>query len=198
MKHFLIVLFITILTSLQALAQDTPETRPTVQDLDFYIGTWEISFQIFDTHNPNQEALFTEKGTQICEYDLSYRGVPQFIICKGELVCDSGRYVGRTRSFQEAIRYGRFENSYERVGIYSNWPATGQELLWYDSAEARFVIKGELKVQDHMLERYEDVYQFNEDYTTYTRSNVANFSDMPITEYNLTLTGTGRKVKSKD
>lgn len=195
MKQFHSVLLITILTSISLLAQDTPETRPTVQDLDFYVGTWEITFQIYDTHNPGQEALFTEKGTQVCEYDLSYRGVPQYIICKGQVVCDSRRYEGRTRSFQEAIRYGQFEDTYERVGIYSNWPATGLELLRYDSANARFIIKGELKVQDHMLERYEDIYQFNEDYSVYNRRNVANFSDMPITEYNLTLTGTGRKVK---
>ncbi len=191
------IFLLTLLLCVKSIyAQNSDSENPTVQRLDFLIGTWEIDFRIYDTHDPKASLpLFTETGTQTCEYDLSYRGVPQFIICKGQMICDSGRLEGRTRSFQEAIRYGRFENSYERIGLYSNWPATGLELLTYDSINSKMVIEGELKVQDNMLERYQDVYQFNDDYTYYDRRNVANFSDMSITEYNLTLTGTGRKVK---
>ncbi|QSE97085.1 hypothetical protein [Fulvivirga lutea] len=162
-----------------------------VQDLDFLIGTWEITFDIYDTHHPEKGIIFSEIGRQECYYDLEHNGEPRFITCKGKVA----REDGRERTFQESIRYGNFSGTFERVGIFSNWPATSEELLFYHEAERRFEIRGELGVQDNMLERYEDIYQFNEDYTSYERKNVANFSNMPVTEYNVTLMGTGKKIK---
>ncbi|MEQ9402772.1 MAG: hypothetical protein RIM99_04225 [Cyclobacteriaceae bacterium] len=182
-----------IIISVQA--QEFKE-RPTVQELDFIIGKWEITFDWYDTHQPGSSPCFTEKGWQICEYDMDLNGTPMYIICKGELEIDSGKYLGRKREILEAIRYSRFEKSFERVGIYSNWPATGLELLTYDSAQAQFTIRGQLNVQNNMLERYIDVYKFSKDHSYFDRTNIANFSDMPLTEYNLTLRGTGRKIKN--
>jgi len=189
--YTLVLVFLT----LSAFSQKVKKTNPTVQDLDFLIGKWEITFKIYDTHNPDSAPVFTEKGWQICEYDMDLNGTPMFIICKGELKIDSGRNIGRTREIQESIRYSRFEKSFERIGIYSNWPATGLEILKYDSTKAKFIIQGQLNVQNNMLERYMDTYQFNKDYSYFDRTNIANFSDMPITVYNLTLKGTGRKMK---
>ena len=196
-----IALFLTITIALthfgfaQTNLKTKAETRPTVQDLDFMIGTWEITFKFYDTHAPEKGVIFTEKGTQKCEYDLDLNGVPMFITCKGELSCDSGKIKGRTRTIQESIRYGPFVNAFERIGLYSNWPGTGLETFQYEPNSHEIVIKGELAVQKGMLERYEDVYQFNEDFSYFERKNVANFSDMPITKFNLTLEGTGRKVR---
>ncbi len=184
---------LAILSSILLHGQD--QIRPTVQDLDFMIGKWEINFEWYDTHDTTRGMYFTEEGFQICEYDLELNGKPMFIICRGELVGRGGNFEGRKREIQAAIRYGRFENSFERIGIYSNWPATGLELLKYDSTNRQFVIRGQLNVQRNMLERYVDVYQFSEDYTSFERTNIANFSDMPLTEYNLTMKGTGRKVE---
>ncbi|MEP1094684.1 MAG: hypothetical protein ABJG78_06210 [Cyclobacteriaceae bacterium] len=181
--------------TLSATSQKAEEKTPTVQDLDFLIGKWEITFEFYDTHDTTRGVYFTEEGFQICEYDLAYNGTPRYIVCQGELKAHGGKFEGRTREIYEAIRYGRFENSFERIGLYSNWPATGLEILKYDSAKGQFIIRGQLNVQNNMLERYIDTYQFNEDYTYFDRTNIANFSDMPFTEYNLTLKGTGRKVK---
>ena len=165
------------------------EVKPTVRDLDFLLGTWDITFEIYDTHNPERGILFKERGVQHCSFDLEQNGEPMFITCRGEVTSDKGR----TRTFQESIRYGTFVNTFERIGIFSNWPGTSEELLYFHSDSRKIEIKGQLKVQDGMLERYEDIYSFNEEYTFYDRRNVANFSDMPVKEFNLTLVGTGRK-----
>ncbi|SNT20552.1 hypothetical protein SAMN05421640_2847 [Ekhidna lutea] len=172
---------------------------PTVQDLDFFTGKWEVTLEIYDTHKPNADPIFVEKGYQVNEYELNYKGIPMFLTSRGYLEIvetDEKRkhLMGRTREFQESIRYGNFESSFERIGLYSNWPATGIETMTYDSISRMFIIRGNLNVQNNMLERYVDTYKFNEDYTYFERTNIANFSDMPITEYNLTLKGTGRKV----
>ena len=153
------------------------------------IGEWEITFAIYDTYKPGEPPVYTETGTQTCEYGLDLNGTSMFIICTGTVVSTKGR----TRSFQESIRYSRFSESYERTGIFSNWPATSKEFLTYDPETRKIGINGELGVTKGRLERYRDVYSFNHDFTTYTRHNVANFSDMPAHEYNVTLTGTGKK-----
>ncbi len=186
MKTISIMLFILIHNV--SIAQ---EKKLSIKELDFLIGTWEITFDIYDTHQPENGILFSEKGTQKCFYDLYQNDEPRFITCKGEVV----REDGRKRTFQESIRYGNFSGTYERTGIFSNWPATSKELLFYHEDERKFEIRGELDVKDHMLELYEDIYQFSEDYSRFEQRNVANFTDMPITEYNITLTGTGKKIK---
>jgi len=188
---FASALIIVNLTSAQDSRPAQISPTPKVQDLDFLIGSWEITFEIYDTHDPSKGVLFSEKGRQQCYYDLPQNGEHRFITCKGEVTNSNGR----NRTFQESFRYSRFTKSFERVGIFSNWPSTAQELVTYDSIARKLILKGELPVQNNMLERYEDVYTFNEGYTQYTRRNVANFSDMPITLFNLTLTGTGNKIK---
>ena len=197
MKKIVFLLF--VLSNGYVIAQQV-KSLPTVQKLDFLTGTWEIQFEIYDTHAPDSEPIFTEKGTQTCGYELKLNEVPMFLTCRGVLVIDStdqqrSKHLGRKREFVETIRYGRFENSFERIGLYSNWPATGLETLHYDSTKRFMTIRGELRVQNNMLERYVDTYQFNEDFTYAERVNVANFSDMPLTTYNLTLKATYRKLK---
>lgn len=192
-----LLLFSSVL--LMTLSALKAQQLPTVQDLDFLVGKWEIQFAFYDTHKPNTEPIFTEKGVRTCFYEMKYRGVPMFITCEGQLVINSTdddhtKGMGRTREFRETIRYSRFENSFERIGLYSNWPATGLETLFYDSTKRQFIIRGQLNVQNNMLERYVDTFQFNENYTYAERTNIANFSDMPIAEYNLTFKGTYKKI----
>ncbi|MEK6153832.1 hypothetical protein WIW50_11255 [Flavobacteriaceae bacterium 3-367] len=194
-KFFLLFLFFG---SLYSTAQEKPPSKPSVQDLDFLIGTWQISFSFYDTHKPERGVIFTETGTQECRYDMELNGVPMFITCEGEVTVDSGVFKGRTRSFREAIRYSSFiKKAFERIGLYSNWPATALETLSYNFEARTLEIRGELDVQKGLLERYEDIYRFNANYTEYTRTNVANFSDMPITEFNLTVEGQGAKLEER-
>ncbi len=192
-----LILLLALIDSVYAQKNDAPK----VQDLDFLLGKWEIAFEIYDTHNPGSEPIFSEKGWQVCGYELKLNDVPMFLTCEGELIIDSTdakrkKHLGRKREILETIRYSKFENSFERIGLYSNWPATGLEILHYDSAKRQIVIRGELNVQDNMLERYVDTYQFNEDYTYAERTNIANFSDMPITKYGLTLKATYKKLEN--
>lgn len=191
MRNLVFVVLLILVLPHAASSQENKNPRPTVQDLDFLVGTWEITFEIYDTHAPEKGVIFTEQGTQTCEYDLPLRGVPMFIVCKGEVTSDRGR----SRSFQESIHYSRFSKTFERIGIFSNWPAHSFEKVFYHQDERMLVLKGELSVQDGMLERYQDIYRFDETYGSYTRRNVANFSDMPVTEFNLTLAGTGKRIE---
>lgn len=183
---FIICTFI----STSCLSQNNTNVKPRVQDLDFLVGSWQIEFEIYDTERPERGVIITETGTQECTYDLALNGTPMFITCIGQMTSDKGR----KRTFRESIRYSQFSQSFERIGLYSNWPATGLELLAYYPKEKKMVTRGELGIQHGRLERYEDVYQFNDDHTSYSRINMANFSNMPMTEFNLTLKGRGKKV----
>lgn len=191
MPILLSVILAALFFSSDACSEEEGSSHSTVQDLSFLIGTWEITFEIYDTYTPGKRPVFTEKGTQTCEFDLGQDGIPMFVTCRGEVTSDHGR----TRTFQESIRYGNFACAFERVGLFSNWPATSLETLYHDPAKRTLEIRGKLDVQDGMLERYEDIYQFDETCSSYVRRNVANFSDMPVTEFNLTLAGTGKKIK---
>lgn len=193
MKRFIFSLLISAIIGTTFAQETKPAQNPPlrkVQELDFLIGKWDITFEIYDTYDPTKEFLFTEKGAQECFYDLKNNGEPRFITCRGEVTSSNGR----TRTFIESIRYSRFVNSFERTGLFSNWPSTSEEILQYDSAQNKITYYGTLRVQDHLIERYEDVYQFDKDRKTYTRRNIANFSNMPLTQFNLTLTGTGKKL----
>lgn len=185
-----LIILLGMVSCLSVLAQGTE--RPKVQELDFFIGNWEITFDWYDTHKPERGVIFTEKGNQQCRYEMELNETPMYIICEGQLVSSTGR----VRTIHEAISYNRFINAFERIGMYSNWPSHGVEKLLYHPDKRMFELRGELDVQDHVLERYEDFYYFNEDYTSFTRKQVGNFSDMPVSEFNLTATGTGKKVGS--
>lgn len=176
-------------------SQTETKKNPTIQDLDFLIGTWEVQFDWYDTHQPGSEPVFSEKGTMVCSFDLDYRGTKKFIFCRSSLDTYDGRLKGRHRETLEVIQWSRFSNAFERTGVYSNWPATGIETFTFNPKDRTFYLEGKLGVQDGMTENYAEVYQFDESYTTFQRRNVANFSDMPITEYNLTMTSTGNKIK---
>lgn len=178
-----------LFTSAPASAEKQQQPAPSISDLEFLLGDWDITFEIFDTHNPGSQAIFTEKGHQSCRYDLEFNAAPVFISCKGEVTSDRGR----TRSFQESIRYNRFLGAFERIGMYSNWPSHGVEKVYFHPEDRELELRGELTVGDGVVERYEDIYVFSEDFASYTRRNVANFSDMRANEFNLTLTGTGQK-----
>jgi hypothetical protein len=191
MKLLLLSLCLISISSIAQSPNPTQPPLPNVQELDFLTGTWDISFEIYDTHHPESGILFTEKGQQVCYYDLPQNGVPKFITCKGEVTSSKGR----VRTFSESIRYGRFSKAFERTGIFSNWPATSKEFLFYDSISRKMTLEGELEVEHNMIERYEDIYSFSPDFSSYTRRNVANFSNMPITQFNITLLGTGTKLK---
>jgi hypothetical protein len=192
------IIILTLFAVSTSFARNKSNKTPTVQDLDFLIGTWDVAFHIYDTHNPGSKPIFTEKGYETYEYALGLNGVPMFIICTGELVRGDGKGKKRIRQFQESIRYGRFVHSFEQIGLYSNWPGTGLETLEYDSVGRTIISKGQLAVQYGMLERCQDFFQFNDDYsyyehTNYEHTNQANFSDMSVLEFNLTSKSIGQK-----
>lgn len=166
---------------------------PSVQDLAFLIGTWERSFEFRDTHNPERGVTFTEAGLQTCRFGLELNGTPMFIICEAELVAQSGRLQGRRRQMIEIIRYNRFSGAFERVGHFANWPTRTVERLYYHPDERSLEIRGELLLADGVIERYEEFYRFNADFSSYTMRNVANFTNIPVTQFNLIYEGVASK-----
>ncbi len=181
--------FVFILTVCIGHSQEIDD--PKITDFEFLIGTWEITFDFYDPHKPERGVVFQETGTQECYYDLVLDGIPTYITCKGEVVSSKGR----KRTFQESIRYSRFEGRFIRVGLFSNWPATSQETLSFFPADRKFTIKGRLPYPRNRTELYQDIYLFNESYDTYEREHIANYPEMPLTEFNLALKGTGKKIK---
>ena len=170
------------------------QNKHTIKDLDFLIGTWEVEFDWYDTHKPGSKPEFSEKGTMVCSYDLDYRGTKKFIFCRSSLDTNEGRLKGRYRETLAVIQWSKFSNSFEKTGVFSNWPSTGIMTFTFNPLKRTFYLEGKLGVQDGMIERFAETYQFNKDYTEFERRNVANFSDMPITEYNLTMTCKGKKI----
>ncbi|WP_422861453.1 hypothetical protein [Flagellimonas sp. W118] len=192
MKKLILILFAVLMVN-NIQSQDNIKKNPVVQDLDFLIGTWEVEFDWYNTHNPGSESEFSEKGTMVCYYDLDYRGTKKFIFCKFSLHTDKGRLKGRYRETLEVIQWSKFSNAFEKTGVFSNWPATGTGTFIFDPLKRTFYYEGELGVQDGMIEKMVETYQFNEDYTAFEKRNIANFSDMPITEFNLTMTCKAKK-----
>ena len=170
------------------------QNEPSIEDLDFLIGTWEVEFDWYDTYKPGSKPEFSEKGTMVCSYDLDYRGTKKFIFCRYSLDTYEGRLKGRYRETLEVIQWSKISNSFEKTGVYSNWPSTGIMTFTFNPSKRAIYLEGKLGVQEGMLERFAETCQFNEDYTAFERRNVANFSDMPITEFNLTMTSKGKKA----
>ncbi len=182
----LVTLFSTTL-----LAQKPINKEPTIQDLEFLIGKWEINFDLYNTKKPEKGIVSRESGFQICEYALSTNDVPMFIICTGEVTNEKGR----TRSFQESIRYSQFSQSFERYGLFSHWSSTSKELLVYEAEKRLIAINGSLGYSRGRTERYVDRIVFDESFKTYQREHKSNLSDMPGDIYNLGLKGQAKKVE---
>ena len=193
MRKIELALVLTFITY-TAFSQTKEAINKSITDLDFLIGKWEVQFDWYDTTNPGSGPEFSEKGTMMCSYELEYRGIKKFIFCKSCLETYSGRLKGRTRETLEIIQWSKISNSFERTGVYSNWPSTGIEAFQFNPEKHTFYLEGQLGLERGERERYVEHYKFNEDYSEFTRRNIANFSSMPITEYNLTMTGKAKKL----
>ncbi len=186
---------IMVLATFGTYSQKKPNKESNIKDLDFLVGTWEVHFDWYDTYKPGTEPEFSERGTMVCTYELDYRGTKKFIFCKFVLDAYEGRLKGRHRETLAMIQWSKLSGSFERTGVYSNWPSTGTDTFTFNPETRTMYAEGKLGVTDGMIERFAETTQFNEDYTEYQRRNVANFSDMPITEYNLTMISTAKKIR---
>lgn len=177
-------------------AQETENTTPNIKDLDFLIGNWEIQNRLYYHHEPDR-LLFVEHGKMTCEYDLKLNGEHQYILCRGDwVVVEGSQQVGRERQTLDAISYNRFLGTLEEIGVYSNWPSHGANRLRLDPEARTLTAEGELLLANNVTERLQTVFSYNEDYTEYTSRNVANFSDLPITQFNRVFEGQARKVQN--
>ena len=180
---------------ISATAQDAEDPMPSIQDLDFMIGEWEIENTVY-YHYESDRVLFVERGVKTCEYDLKLNDENRYIICRGDwTVTEGSQQVGRTRQTMTAISYNRFLGSFEEIGVYSNWPSHGANRFSLDPNSRTVTIEGELMLANHVVERLQTTLAYDEDYASYTSLNVANFSDLPITQFNRVFEGHGRKVR---
>ena len=179
------------LAPLQTKAQDASDPAPTIQDLSFLIGEWEVEFDYFDAHQPQRGRVGGGKGRQLCDYDLKQNDEARFISCHGEITSENGA----VRTFAEYYRYNRYQNRFERTSLFSNWPFDGIAVLEIDAENRRLTAQGEFIVARGLTERISAEIQFNENYSAYTLSGVENYSDMPITEFNPSIRGHARKLR---
>jgi len=191
MRALFLTCLIILGSSTLGWTQEESEPKPTIQDLDFLIGTWDVTFGFYDPRKPGSEVALTEKGIVICKFDMEFNGIAKFIVCEGKMDGSNGW----KRTFKEYTEYNRLKNTFERIAIYSNWPGMARDQVIYNSEERLLDIRGTLDVQNHLVERYQDYYRFNEDFTAYERTAVSNFSDMPVDEYNLVFKSSARKIK---
>ncbi len=82
----------------------------SIQDLDFLIGTWELS----EVANPGTPSEYIEKGTRTCEYYL--RG--NYIKCES-----NGVRKGRDRSYTFLFTYEKKEDRIKLIKISSDFDA---------------------------------------------------------------------------
>ncbi|MHA7872952.1 MAG: hypothetical protein ACX939_11435, partial [Hyphococcus sp.] len=188
-----VVLLIIAGACLPANAQEHNGEAPTIRDLDFLIGVWEIENKVYYHYEPDR-LLFVEKGRQECRYDLLLDEEPQYITCEGQWRVDQDDRQ-RYRETRTSISYNRFMGAFEQIGVYSNWPSHGANRVTFDSETRVMFLEGELEVQDNVIERLQDKRTYNEDLTAYDVVNVANFSNLPITQFNRVYEGKGRKVE---
>ncbi|HXV73653.1 MAG TPA: hypothetical protein VD713_02885, partial [Sphingomonadales bacterium] len=70
-----------VLAAFSAHAQETPAPKPTVQDLEFLLGEWDIRTEFYDPYKPEEGIDFVETGTRSCRFDIEHKGVPMFVVC---------------------------------------------------------------------------------------------------------------------
>lgn len=182
-----------LLNSFSARAEDKVAAPPSIRDLIFMIGEWEIENRIYD-HYESDKLLFVETGRKECSHDLSLNDEPQYIACATKWRVDhEGRK--RDRETRDFYRYNRFLESIEEIGVYSNWPSHGANRVTFDPVARTLILEGELLLSGGVIERLQTTITYNEDFTAYESRNVANFSDLPVTQFNRVFTGKGRKVR---
>ncbi len=98
-----------------------------------------------------------------------------------------GKSAGQKRETLEMIQWRRFSNSFTRTGVTAIGLQQVLRLFISIPNKRVFQLERTLGVQEGMTKQYPEVHLFSEDYRSFTRRGVANFSNMPITEYNLTM-----------
>ena len=188
----LVIAAASLMISATALAAEEKELAPTIQDLSFLIGEWEIESHIY-YHDEPDRLLFVENGKKTCAYDLRLNEKPMYITCNGQWTVENDNRK-RYRETRDSIRYNRFFGGFEEIGVYSNWPAHGANRMRFDKETRTLVIEGELELPDGVIERLQTTIVYNETFDAYEARNVANFSYLPVTQFNRVFTETGRKV----
>ena len=195
-----IAMIIAVFAALSPAMAEEEEKTPTIQDLDFLVGSWEEEAKVFSTRNEG-EFLWDSISSIDCVYDLPYRRweetepTPIYITCHRKSVGKRGDET-RYRETRESIRYNRFKGDFEQVGLYSNWPTPGYETVTFDPETRTLKITGVLDVGDRGAERYEALLVYNKDFDAYEYEIYSNFSDMPsVRKFFLIWTAKGRKVR---
>lgn len=185
---WLVSLLVLGLPALGLPQENTPPTQ-TIRDLDFLIGTWAIRTEHFDPRNPEAGVELEETGTMTCRYDFEFNGSPAFIVCEHELTGSNGWH----RMVLQYLRYSRFTDAFQFVGMFTNWPAAARGTLHNHPEERELELRYDLEVRN-AIERGQDLYFFNDDFSEFRIEGVSNMSDMGITEFNPAFTTVGKKI----
>ncbi len=153
---FAIVIFLLQgLLSSKMYAQTT-----TVKDLHFLIGAWEAEEQ-------NKEKNWLERCTRTGTYVLD----STYIQLESVAINSSNK----KRTYRFLIHYDSKSKQFEMIGLFSNWPKVRTEILEWDKANRKLILKSK-PASDEYSER-EGVIQFNEDFTAYKWTGINKSGD---------------------
>ncbi|WP_411030678.1 hypothetical protein [Spongiimicrobium sp. 3-5] len=99
----------------------------TIKDLDFLIGSWEVTETVF----PGTEKEYEEKGTRNCEYYLN----GSFIKCESSTVVSKS---GKERKYVYLINYDEKEKWYWVTSLAHDFPLHGQH-KWFLFPEKKMI-----------------------------------------------------------
>ena len=99
----------------------------SIQDLDFLIGTWDVTETIF----PGAEREYQETGIRTCKYYLN----SAFIKCEAETTISTS---GRKRYYVYFINYNTRDKFFSATSLAHDFPIHGQH-QWYLNEEKNLI-----------------------------------------------------------
>jgi len=185
-KHFFAAAAV-VLAPVIAFAQDQAD-EPGTGDLEFLVGTWNITALHYDVTNPEDKGR-QETGTKVCRHALENGGEPAYITCENISIYKLPEGESH-EAYIEYINYNPFVGAFEKANFFSSFPVKVIERVTFDAATRVIEIRGRVEVE-HNVDSYVEYWRFNKDFSVFDRKAMINLSSMPMTEYRLILSGKG-------
>lgn len=188
MKKLVLAGLAVVLAPGAAVSQDEGAS-PRTTDLGFLVGTWEVSVEGFNIHDPDAPPV-SRTSTKVCEYALEFKGEPTFIVCETTSETSDGSEV----KLVEYINYNPEAGAFEKANIYNVWPVKVIETLTFDKEKRVIEIRGRVNLEEG-LESYVEYWNFNEDYSSFERAAWMNYPTFAMTDFRQTLKGLAVKAE---
>ena len=139
----------------------TQAQTPSIHDLDFLIGTWQVREDIADKN-------WWEKTTRIGHYTLD----STFI----ELEAESISSTGKERTYRWFIHYNSRLEQFEMISMFSNWHKVQKDILEWDAENRKLTIRHGDTDPNEYHERFGEM-TFAEDFSEYEWKGENKYGD---------------------